>query len=60
VLGTLVALNLQTSFLTPLYIKFVQIFKGCMRFLVMVFLSMALLYIFPSIAFWLPGQIHGR
>jgi tripartite ATP-independent transporter DctM subunit len=72
--GILVALNLQTSFLTPpmamsaYYLKgiappFVQlthIFKGCMPFLLMVFVSMALLYIFPQIAFWLPSMIYGR
>ena len=57
--GILVALNLQTSFLTPpmamsaYYLKgiapphmqLVQIFKGCMPFLAMVFISMVLLYI---------------
>ncbi len=72
--GILVALNLQTSFLTPPmamsayylkgiappHVQLVQIFKGCMPFLVMVFISMALLYIFPKIAFYLPEQIYGR
>ncbi len=72
--GILVALNLQTSFLTPPmamsayylkgiappYVQLVQIFKGCMPFLIMVFVSMALLYIYPNIAFWLPTQIYGR
>ncbi len=70
--GILVALNLQTSFLTPpmamsaYYLKGVappsvrltQIFSGCMPFLMMVFLSMALLYIFPQIAMWLPGVLY--
>ena len=72
--GILVALNLQTSFLTPpmamsaYYLKgiappevqLVQIFKGCLPYLVMVFLAMAILYVFPGIAFWLPDQIYGR
>jgi tripartite ATP-independent transporter DctM subunit len=72
--GILVALNLQTSFLTPPmamsayylkgiappHVQLVQIFRGCMPFLAMVFLSMAILYIFPSIAFWLPNQVYGR
>ena len=72
--GILVALNLQTSFLTPpmamsaYYLKgiappsiqLVQIFRGCLPYLVMVFISMALLYIFPEIAFWLPGLVYGR
>jgi tripartite ATP-independent transporter DctM subunit len=70
--GILVALNLQTSFLTPpmamsaYYLKGIappqvqlgQIFWGCMPFLAMVFLSMAVLYTFPGIALWLPGQIY--
>ncbi len=70
--GILVALNLQTSFLTPpmamsaYYLKGVapphvllsQIFGGCMPFLSMVFLAMALLYIFPGIALWLPSILY--
>ena len=72
--GILVALNLQTSFLTPpmamsaYYLKgiappevqLVQIFKGCMPFLLMVFLSMIILYMFPQIAYFLPNLIYGR
>jgi len=72
--GILVALNLQTSFLTPpmamsaYYLKgvappaiqLVQIFRGCMPFLVMVFFAMAVLYIFPSIALYLPQLVYGR
>ena len=46
--------------IAPRYIDLVQAFKGCTPFLAMVFLSMALLYIFSSIAFWLPSQIYGR
>jgi len=72
--GILVALNLQTSFLTPpmamsaYYLKgiapaFVElwtIFKGCFPFLGMVFVVMILVYIFPQIVFWLPGLIYGN
>ena len=72
--GILVALNLQTSFLTPpmamaaYYLKgvapphihLVQIFKGCLPFLSMVFLAMFLLYTFPEIALWLPKVVYGR
>ncbi len=72
--GILVALNLQTSFLTPpmamsaYYLKgiappvvqLVQIFKGCFPFLAMVFVAMIILYVYPDIAFWLPNQIYGR
>ena len=72
--GVLVALNLQTSFLTPpmamsaYYLKgiappsveLVQIFRGVMPFLFMVFLSMALVYNFPGIVNWLPNYLYGR
>jgi len=72
--GILVALNLQTSFLTPpmamsaYYLKgiappsvqLVEIFKGCMPFLSMVIVAMILLYVFPDIVYWLPNLVYGR
>jgi TRAP-type mannitol/chloroaromatic compound transport system permease large subunit len=72
--GILVALNLQTSFLTPpmamaaYYLKgvapphvhLIDIFKGCLPFLSMVFLAMFILYSFPEIALWLPKIVYGR
>ena len=72
--GILVALNLQTSFLTPpmamaaYYLKgvapphvtLIEIFKGVLPFLSMVFIAMILLYTFPEIALWLPEQVYGR
>ena len=72
--GILVALNLQTSFLTPPmamaayylkgvappHVQLIQIFKGCMPFLSMVFLAMIILYVFPEIALWLPKVVYGR
>jgi tripartite ATP-independent transporter DctM subunit len=72
--GILVALNLQTSFLTPpmamsaYYLKGIappevqltQIFKGVMPFLFMVFISMAIVYVFPEVVFTLPDSIYGR
>jgi tripartite ATP-independent transporter DctM subunit len=72
--GILVALNLQTSFLTPpmamsaYYLKGIappnvqlaQIFKGNYPFIGMVFIAMIVLYVFPEIAFWLPNQIYGN
>ncbi|MDR9433596.1 MAG: TRAP transporter large permease subunit [Spiribacter sp.] len=71
--GILVALNLQTSFLTPpmamsaYYLKgiappsvqLIQIFKGCMPFLIFVVIAMVALYVFPQIVFWLPNTIYG-
>ncbi|PKP85319.1 MAG: C4-dicarboxylate ABC transporter [Alphaproteobacteria bacterium HGW-Alphaproteobacteria-2] len=72
--GILVALNLQTSFLTPpmamsaYYLKGIappqvqlpQIFAGVMPFLFMVFVAMALVYIFPQTVFYLPELFYGR
>ncbi|MBI3126555.1 MAG: TRAP transporter large permease subunit [Candidatus Tectomicrobia bacterium] len=71
--GILVALNLQTAFLSPpmamacFYLKGIapphvslaDIFRGAMPFMVMVIISMVLLYIFPGIAMWLPDQVYG-
>jgi tripartite ATP-independent transporter DctM subunit len=74
VFGILVALNLQTSFLTPPmamsayylkgiappYVQLWTIFKGCFPFLGMVFVTMFLVYVFPQLMFWLPNLIYGR
>jgi tripartite ATP-independent transporter DctM subunit len=71
--GVLVALNLQTSFLTPpmamsaYYLKgvagksveLVEIFRGIMPYLGIVITAMALMYIFPEIALWLPKYLFG-
>ena len=70
----LVALNLQTSFLTPpmamsaYYLKgvlkgqieLVDIFKGILPYLGIVIFSMVLLYQFPEIALWLPDYLFGE
>ncbi|WP_353476016.1 TRAP transporter large permease subunit (plasmid) [Salipiger sp. H15] len=71
--GILVALNLQTSFLTPpmamsaYYLKGIappevrltQIFVGVMPFLVCVFISMILMYLFPQVVYYLPEKFYG-
>jgi tripartite ATP-independent transporter DctM subunit len=71
--GILVALNLQTSFLTPpmamscYYLKGIApdhvllstIFKGALPFLAMVLMAMVVLYNFPIITTWLPDIIYG-
>ncbi|MBK5924596.1 C4-dicarboxylate ABC transporter [Rhodovulum sulfidophilum] len=71
--GILVALNLQTSFLTPpmamsaYYLKGIappevrltQIFRGVMPFLVCVLISMVLMYVFPEIVYFLPELVYG-
>ena len=69
--GVLVALNIQTSFLTPpmamsaFYLKGVapqlqlmQIFAGIFPFLAMVFVAMILFYTFPAIGLWLPNYLY--
>ena len=70
----LIALNLQTSFLTPpmamsaYYLKGVQsknvellqIFRGIMPFLGIVIFAMVLMYMFPGIALWLPDVLFAE
>lgn len=70
----LVALNLQTSFLTPpmamsaYYLKGVlknkielmEIFRGLMPYLGIVIFCMVLMYQFPGIALWFPDYLFGE
>jgi TRAP-type mannitol/chloroaromatic compound transport system permease large subunit len=70
--GILVALNTQTAFNTPpvamaaFYLKGVappqvqltHIFRGALPFVFMVFATMALVYIFPGLALWLPDYLY--
>ena len=70
----LVALNLQTSFLTPpmamsaYYLKgvlkdqieLIEIFKGIMPYLSIVIFTMFLMYVFPGIALWFPDYLFGK
>jgi tripartite ATP-independent transporter DctM subunit len=72
--GILIAVNLQTSFLTPpmamsaYYLKGIAppevqlwtIFKGCFPFLGMVLLTIALIYIQPKITTWLPDLMYNN
>jgi tripartite ATP-independent transporter DctM subunit len=71
--GILVALNLQTAFLSPpmamaaYYLKGVapksvlltQIFWGCTPYLFIIIFCMTMVYMFPGIITWLPGLIYG-
>ncbi len=71
--GLLIALNIQTSFLSPpvamapFYLKGVapkhvsinDIFAGVMPFIFIVLLAMILLYTFPAIGMWLPERLYG-
>ena len=70
--GLLVALNIQTSFLSPpvamapFYLKGVapswvninDIFRGVMPYMIIVIISMVMLYTFPQIGLWLPNYIY--
>ncbi len=72
--GLLVALNLQTAFLSPpvamaaFYLKGVspphvtlnQIFAGMLPFMGIQVVALALLYIFPEIGMWLPKVLYGN
>ena len=71
--GILVALNLQTAFLSPpmamaaYYLKgiappkvtLVDIFNGCYPFLAVIFFAMVLVYAFPQLVYWLPNLLYG-
>jgi TRAP-type mannitol/chloroaromatic compound transport system permease large subunit len=70
--GLLVALNLQTAFLSPpvamaaFYLKGVapphvslnQIFAGVIPFMMIQVLAIVLLYVFPQIGLWLPRVLY--
>jgi len=72
--GILIALNLQTSFLSPpmamsaYYLKGIApkhvqlwtIFQGCFPFLGLVFVTMILVYVFPQLVYWLPNVFYGN
>ncbi|MBA4343688.1 MAG: C4-dicarboxylate ABC transporter [Methylibium sp.] len=72
--GLLVALNLQTAFLSPpvamaaFYLKGVapkhvtlnQIFAGMLPFMGIQVVAIVLLYMFPAIGLWLPQVLYGR
>jgi TRAP-type mannitol/chloroaromatic compound transport system permease large subunit len=70
--GLLVALNLQTAFLSPpvamaaFYLKGVapphvslnQIFLGMMPYMVIQIIAIFILYMFPAIGLWLPSLVY--
>ncbi len=72
--GLLVALNLQTAFLSPpvamaaFYLKGVapkhvtlnQIFAGMLPFMAIQVLAIGLLYLFPAIGLWLPQVLYAK
>jgi tripartite ATP-independent transporter DctM subunit len=72
-LGIMIAINLQTSFLTPpfgfalFYLRGVappgvttmQIYRGVIPFVAIQVVALLLLALFPELATWLPAQIYG-
>jgi tripartite ATP-independent transporter DctM subunit len=73
-LGVMIAINLQTSFLTPpfgfalFYLRGVappsvttqQIYRGVIPFVAIQLGALLLLALFPGLVTWLPGQIYGN
>jgi len=72
-LGIMIAINLQTSFLTPpfgfalFYLRGVappevttgQIYRGVIPFVAIQILTLVILGIFPEIVTWLPNRLYG-
>jgi tripartite ATP-independent transporter DctM subunit len=70
--GILIALNIQTSFLSPpvamapFYLKGIapahvsinDIFRGVMPFIYLVLVAMVMFYAFPQIGLWLPNVLY--
>ena len=72
-LGVLLAANLQTSFLTPPFgfalfylrgvappeVKTLDLYRGAIPFVGLQLLLLALLFLLPELATWLPEQLYG-
>ncbi|MFK8053991.1 MAG: TRAP transporter large permease subunit [Woeseiaceae bacterium] len=72
-LGIMIAINLQTSFLTPpfgfalFYLRGVapdsvrtsDIYRGVLPFIAIQIIALVLIGLFPALATWLPGIIYG-
>ncbi|MET0575224.1 MAG: TRAP transporter large permease subunit [Mesorhizobium sp.] len=72
--GILVAVNLQTAFLSPpmamsayylkgispAHVRLSDIFAGMMPYMLIVILCMVIVYLFPGIVYWLPNVVYGR
>ena len=72
-LGIMIAVNLQTSFLTPPFgfalfylrgvappeVQTAEIYRGAMPFVAIQVVTLALIAAFPALATWLPQQIYG-
>ena len=73
-LGIMIAINLQTSFLTPPFgfalfylrgvapasVETTDIYRGVVPFVVIQLLALVLLALWPELATWLPEVVYGR
>ena len=73
-LGIMIAVNLQTSFLTPPFgfalfylrgvapptVSTMQIYRGVIPFIGLQILALLLLAFFPDLATWLPGKLYSQ
>lgn len=73
-LGVMIALNLQTSFLTPPFgfalfylrgvappeVSTMQIYRGVIPFIGLQMVMLVILWFWPALATWLPGVVYGR
>ena len=69
----LIAVNLQTSFLTPPFgfalfymkgiapeeVKITSIYRGIIPFVMLQLVGLVMVIIFPQLALWLPGYVYG-
>jgi len=72
-LGIMIAINLQTSFLTPPFgfalfylrgvappsVKTMQIYAGVIPFVGLQVLMLAILWLVPEMTLWLPRMVYG-
>jgi tripartite ATP-independent transporter DctM subunit len=73
-LGVMIAINLQTSFLTPPFgfalfylrgvapaeVRTIDIYRGVVPFIAIQLLALGLLALWPSFVTWLPNQLYGN
>ncbi|MEM7425080.1 MAG: TRAP transporter large permease subunit [Pseudomonadota bacterium] len=73
-LGVMIAINIQTSFLTPPFgfalfylrgvapdaIRTTEIYQGVLPFVSLQLLALVILWFLPDLATWLPEQLYGK
>ncbi|MCW8841706.1 MAG: TRAP transporter large permease subunit, partial [Gammaproteobacteria bacterium] len=73
-LGVMIAINLQTSFLTPPFgfalfylrgvappeVKTIQIYQGVAPYILIQLIALGALSLWPELATWLPGVVYGE